>query len=107
MQKKHYFLVAGSVMFRLPSMAEDEMTKIEINGIIHSKKKDLTQVQLEQAQQVLQMHLITKMQTPEQPISPQILDVFVSNIIYLGYMTDAEFAPQQQAPVEQIPQSLQ
>jgi hypothetical protein len=109
MQKLHYYLIAGTVMFRTETMADDEMSKIELNGVMMNKKKDVRHAELSKAQKVLQMHLITKMQSGDEPISPQILDTFISNIVYLGHMTEAEFAAgtEQPAPAAALPRSLQ
>jgi hypothetical protein len=115
MQKNHHRLVCGSVMFRTEDMQEGEIGKLELNGLLSTKNKDVTFTELQMAQQVLQQHLITKLQAGAeegQVVSPMIIDVFISNLVYLGYMTDADFAPKQQSgpvnpdPVE-IPRSLQ
>jgi hypothetical protein len=114
MQKNHHRLVCGSVMFRTDEMPEDAMSRIELNGLLSTKNKDISFAELQMAQQVLQQHLITKLQAGAEPgtvVSPMILDVFISNLVYLGYMTDADFAPKQQAPAEtdtiELPRSLQ
>lgn len=89
MIQKHYFLVAGNVVYKVDGGAKgtNPMGIITLNGIITSDTQTLGVAALNEAQQVLQHHFRVK--TEDNTI--EIADVIILNVVYLGFQSEAEF----------------
>ena len=89
MVQKHYFLIAGNVVYKVDGGAKgsNPMGIITLNGIITSDTQTLGVADLNQAQQVLQHHFRVK--TDDNTI--EIADVIILNIVYLGFQSENEF----------------
>lgn len=89
MVQKHYFLVAGNVVYKVDGGAKgsNPMGIITLNGIITSDSPVLGIASLNEAQQVLQHHFRVK--TEDNTI--EIADVIILNIVPLGFQSENEF----------------
>lgn len=89
MVQKHYFLVAGNVVYKVDGGAKgsNPMGIITLNGIITSDSPVLGIASLNEAQQVLQHHFRVK--TEDNTI--EIADVIILNIVSLGLQSENEF----------------
>ncbi len=89
MVQKHYFLVAGNVVYKVDGGAKgsNPMGIITLNGIITSDSPVLGVAALNEAQQVLQHHFRVK--TEDNTI--EIADVIILNIVSLGLQSENEF----------------
>ena len=89
MIQKHYFLIAGNVVYKVDGGAKgsNPMGIITLNGIITSDTQVLGVSALNEAQQVLQHHFRVK--TEDNTI--EIADVIILNVVYLGFQSEAEF----------------
>ena len=105
--KRHHFLVTGTVEYTEGAKAEQ---KLEVNGVHVDVSKDLNAAALGRIQVLLQMHFHTKYQkTHTSP--PEITDVTIGSITYLGSFSEKEFlrdAPgtQEEKPEEKKPVTL-
>lgn len=84
-EKKHYYLAAATVKYRKRHMVESA----DLNSLLVLDTQNITQQVLGHIQQVTQVRFF---QSVEQP-SPEIIvdDVYISNVIYLGHMTEQEW----------------
>lgn len=89
LDQKHYFLIAGNVVYKVDGGAKDTnpMGVITLNGVITSASQTLGVADLNQAQQVLQHHFRVK--TEDNTI--EIDDVIILNIVPLGFQSENEF----------------
>lgn len=89
MIQKHYFLIAGNVVYKVDGGAKgtNPMGIITLNGIITSDTPILGVASLNEAQQVLQHHFRVK--TEDNTI--EIADVIILNVVYLGLQSETEF----------------
>lgn len=89
MVQKHYFLLAGNVVYKVDGGAKgsNPMGIITLNGIITSDSPVLGVAALNEAQQVLQHHFRVK--TEDNTI--EIADVIILNIVPLGLQSENEF----------------
>lgn len=89
MVQKHYFLIAGNVVYKVDGGAKgsNPMGIITLNGIITSDSPVLGIASLNEAQQVLQHHFRVK--TEDNTI--EIADVIILNIVPLGFQSENEF----------------
>jgi hypothetical protein len=89
MSKKHYYLVSGEVYF-VPKDAEttEDMGSSKLNTTIMTEEPVVTARNLGRATQGLQV-LLKQRAGPGADL--RIVDVFISNLSYLGHMTEAEF----------------
>lgn len=89
MVQKHYFLIAGNVVYKVDGGAKgsNPMGIITLNGIITSDSPVLGVAALNEAQQVLQHHFRVK--TEDNTI--EIADVIILNIVPLGLQSENEF----------------
>ena len=87
--QKHYFLIAGNVVYKVDSGNQDQnpMGIITLNGVITSDTQVLGVADLNQAQQVLQHHFRVK--TEDNTL--EVADVIILNIVYLGFQSENEF----------------
>ena len=98
MIQKHYFLVAGNVVYKVDSGNQDQnpMGSITLNGVITSDAQILGVADLNQAQQVLQHHF--RIKTEDNTL--EIADVIILNIVYLGFQSENEFNNLNLAPAQ-------
>lgn len=98
MPQKHYFLVAGNVVYKIDSGNQDQnpMGIITLNGVITTHTQVLGVADLNQAQQVLQHHFRAK--TEDNTL--EVVDVIILNIAYLGFQSENEFNNLNLAPVQ-------
>jgi len=98
--RQHYHFVVGTVIFQPPG-EEQEPREMRLNGYITTEEQKVPAKSIGQAQQVLQIRLMERLQK-YLPSPPQILDVTIENIIYLGqFATKAEFFAGTQAQEKQ------
>lgn len=88
-EKKHFFLVAGNVVYKLQDETKEvnPMGIITLNGVITADSQVLGVNAMSQAQQVLQHHF--RLKTEDNTL--EIADVIILNIIYLGFQSKEEF----------------
>ena len=98
MPQKHYFLVAGNVVYKIDSGNQDQnpMGIITLNGVITTHTQVLGVADLNQAQQVLQHHFRVK--TEDNTL--EVADVIILNIVYLGFQSENEFNNLNLTPVQ-------
>ena len=98
MPQKHYFLVAGNVVYKIDSGNQDQnpMGIITLNGVITTHTQVLGVADLNQAQQVLQHHFRAK--TEDNTL--EVVDVVILNIAYLGFQSENEFNNLNLTPVQ-------
>lgn len=86
-KRTHHYLVCGSIIH---TNDEEQICSIDINGIVANDTKNIPAYQLARAQQVLQANFFRRMED----VKVEVRDVVIQNMIYLGFMTDAEFKRQ-------------
>ena len=98
MIQKHYFLIAGNVVYKVDGGNQDQnpMGIITLNGVITSDAQTLGVANLNQAQQVLQ-HLF-RVKTEDNTL--EVVDVVILNIAYLGFQSENEFNNLNLTPVQ-------
>jgi hypothetical protein len=69
---------------------EGDLSQIELNTVIRSKDRKVTGRKMGEAQQAMQMLLFKKAQSAGKD-PPNVHDVFLIGISYLGQMTEEEF----------------
>jgi actin-like ATPase involved in cell morphogenesis len=96
--QKHYFLIAGNVVYKVDGGTKDTnpMGIITLNGLITSDTQTLGVTHLNEAQQVLQHHFRVK--TEDNSI--EIADVIILNVVYLGFQSENEFNNLNLTPVQ-------
>lgn len=100
--KRHWHLVYGTVVFR--EKEDSPLQEAHLNGVIADVGRDIPTRGLAVAQQTLQLNLHQKWQGDP----PQIIDVLIVSINYLGYMTDAEMhTPPEGTKITEIPVTVQ
>ena len=105
--KQHFFMITGNVIYQ-PLAAANEpdnpMGAMALNAVIKSDTTTFPVSSIARAQQNLQHHFYQKTQDN----ALKIVDVILTNVCYLGHMTDEEFhaAPAGTAKQE-IPQTVQ
>lgn len=104
--KKHYFLIAGIVLFSFPAGEGEEPTisSVPVNAIVRHDDINFPAAKLAKAQQNLHKSFIMKM--PEEVHGLlNVNDIVITNVSYLGLMTEDEFQapPEGMAKVEVTP----
>lgn len=87
MDKRHYYLVAGEVVFINP---DETLGTLRLNTVTRTKKQLFTAQNLGESQQALQMQFHRNCETRGVPLL-NIFDVFIMSVSYLGHMTEEEF----------------
>jgi hypothetical protein len=82
--KKHFFMFACQVAFKA---TETAIGSVLVNVALHSEEKNLRARDLARAQQGAQMNFFKKF--GDAP--PEVVDVIMTNVTYLGHMTQEEF----------------
>ncbi len=82
---KHHYLIAGELVFKSPEM--ETVNGMRANGILLTDETNLGIAAIGKAQQVLQANFFQKMQDP----TLIIIDVIITGLIYIGFMTEEEF----------------
>lgn len=84
-QKHHHHLIVGEIVFKQKD--HDNIHSVRVNGVLIDPGRDVPVRLLGKAQQILQLNFHQRMQ--EENI--EVLDVVLTNFIYLGHFTQAEF----------------
>lgn len=93
--KKHVFLIAGLVMFTVGDGEDVQISSIPTNAIVRHDDVLFPAAKLAKAQQNLHKSMMLKM--PEEIHGSLVVrDIVLTNVSYLGYMSEEEF----QAPPE-------
>ncbi len=96
-EKKHYFLISGSIMFTVGDIEKLENIQpnnVFVNAIVRHDDKNFPARKLAKAQQNLHKSFVMKLPEPE---LANIHDIIILSVSYLGEMTEEEF---QAAPEE-------
>lgn len=93
---QHRYMVAGEVTFTMANNPE-EFQVARLNGMIITLQKSVTFTDIGNAQKTLQAHLHKKLEGEAFNVS----DVFLTNLIYLGYLTQQEFGRQAELEKEE------
>lgn len=95
-KKNHVFLIAGLVMFTIGDDPEtSQISSIPVNAIVRHDDTNFPAAKLAKAQQNLHKSMLLKM-PQEAHAAITVHDVVITNVSYLGHMTEEEF----QAPPE-------
>lgn len=103
--KKHVFLIAGLVMFTIGDGDDAQISSIPTNAIVRHDDQLFPAAKLAKAQQNLHKSMMLKM--PEEIHGSLIVrDIVLTNVSYLGHMTEEEFQapPEGMALVEAAPE---
>lgn len=107
-EKKHYFLISGSIMFTVGDIEKSEnvqFNNVFVNAIVRHDDKNFPARKLAKAQQNLHKSFVIKLPEPE---LANIQDIVILSVSYLGEMTEEEFqvAPEElKLPTEKQPTS--
>lgn len=82
-EKKHFFMVAGEVVFKTQ---ENEMGSVRLNAMVLTNEQKFPLRYINLAQQTLQMNFFKRHSDPV-----EILDVVLNGLMYLGAFTEKEF----------------
>lgn len=85
-EKKHYYLAAATVKYRKRHMAATS----DLNSLIILDTQMITQNVLGHIQQVTQVRFFRSVEQPSPEVN--VDDIYIHNIIYLGFMTEEEWA---------------
>ncbi len=99
-EKKHYYLAAATVKYRKRHM---EFTS-DLNSLIILDTQIITQNVLGHIQQVTQVRFFRSVEQPSPEVN--VDDIYINNIIYLGFMTEEEWAFVPPPPKPQEVQSV-
>jgi patatin-like phospholipase/acyl hydrolase len=107
--KKHYYLIAGLVMFTFKVEGNDEpqVSSVPVNAIVRHDNTKFPAAKLAKAQQ--NMHAAFMMKMPEEARAGiTVHDMVVQNVSYLGEMTEEEFQapPEGMTLTEAVPEVL-
>lgn len=81
--RNYYYLVVGNVII---ASEDDNVQAIPQNAMILTDAPEIGRYQLGKAQQALQLTLFNKLGEPA-----KVVDVIITNMVLLGYFTEAEF----------------
>ncbi len=101
MDKLHYHLVSGVVIFRDPEAPNAAAVgEMRLNTTLRSDSQYVPARQIGKAQQSLQMLMYTRLDDT----SLEVVDVHINSISYLGEMTEEDFmeAPEGMTLQEQV-----
>ncbi len=87
MDKRHYYLVSGEVVFINP---DETLGTLRLNTVTRTRKQMFTASNLGESQQALQMQFHRQCETRGVPLF-KIFDVFIFATSYLGHMSEEEF----------------
>lgn len=89
-KRQHYHLISALIMF-VPkdAKAESGYAPVPVNAVLTSAMKDLTRHDIGRAQQAAQMTLFGQLEGESTKI--QVLNVVITNMTYMGLMTQAEY----------------
>jgi hypothetical protein len=90
-QKKHYFLISGSIMFTvgdINNLENIQPSNIFVNAIVRHDDTRFPAQKLAKAQQNLHKSFIMKLPEPE---LANIHDIVILSVSYLGEMAEEEF----------------
>lgn len=84
-EKHHHNLIVGEIVFK--ERNQENVHSIRVNGVLVNADREIPVRMLGKAQQILQLNFHQRMQDE----NIEVLDVVLTNFIYLGYMTQEEF----------------
>lgn len=84
-KKHHHHLVAGEIVFKQKD--HDNIHSVRVNGVLIDPEKEIPVRLLGKAQQILQLNFHQRMQDE----NIEVLDVVLTNFVYLGHFTQEEF----------------
>jgi hypothetical protein len=90
-EKKHYFLISGSIMFTvgdIKNLENIQPSSIFVNAIVRHDDKNFPAQKLAKAQQNLHKSFVMKLPEPE---LANIHDIIILSVSHLGEMTEEEF----------------
>ncbi len=103
--KKHYFMISGSIMFTVgkPEEVENLMPhNVFVNAIVRHENTNFPVAKLAKAQQNLHKSFVMKLPQPE---ITNVHDIVIMSVSYLGEMTEEEFqAPPEEPTLETNPE---
>lgn len=85
-EKKHYYLAAAVVKYRKRHMSQTS----DLNSLIILDNQNITQNVLGHIQQVTQVRFFRSVEQPSPEIN--VDDIYISNLMYLGHMTEEEWS---------------
>ena len=97
-EKKHYFLISGSIMFTVGDIKDLENiqpSNIFVNAIVRHDDENFPARKLAKAQQNLHKSFVMKLPEPE---LANIHDIIILSVSYLGEMTEEEFQATPEEP---------
>ncbi|WP_290870392.1 hypothetical protein [Aquabacterium sp.] len=98
----HFYLIAGMVMFSVGKDEDGQISSVPTNAVVrHTDGTKFPAAKLAKAQQNLHKTLIMKMPEEAKPLIT-VRDIIITNVSYLGEMTEEEF----QAPAD-VPDAVQ
>ena len=105
--KKHFFLISGLVMFTIGDDPETaQISSIPTNAIVRHDNQNFAAAKLAKGQQNLHKSMLMKMPT-EAHAALTVRDIVVTNVSYLGHMTEEEFqAPPEGMALAEVPEVL-
>lgn len=99
-EKKHYFLVYGRVMFK--DEEGDRIAHTDINCVFMGERKERGVKEIAKVQQMLQIQLFNRLGA-----SVDVVGVTICTFNYLGAMSDEEFNNASPADLgEEVPDQL-
>lgn len=96
-QRRHFRLFCGEIIFR----QGDEVITRRRNAVLSSENPNVNAEVLHKAQQALQMAVMKEVNDA----SIVFLDVYLQNIVTLGFMTQEEFSTQAAREYEEAAQT--
>lgn len=88
-KRSHYYVVTGFILLRAGE--NSEISQLTLNSMVRSDIKNIPMRLLGRAQQALQMTLHQRMTEDGETPDYQVIDVVILNMLYCGFMTEAEF----------------
>lgn len=86
-RKQAYYIAVGEIVFH--DAGVDYVQKITANALVIHNEDNINLNQIGRIQQALQLQFFQKMQN--NPNKPEVIDVIIQNLIFLGNMTPDEF----------------
>ena len=89
-KRQHYHLISALIMF-VPKdeKAQGGYAPVPVNAVLTTAMKDLTRHDIGRAQQAAQMTLFGQLEGEATKI--QVLNVVITNMTYMGLMTQEEY----------------
>ena len=104
-KRQHYHLISALIMF-VPKdeKAQGGYAPVPVNAVLTTAMKDLTRHDIGRAQQAAQMTLFGQLEGEATRI--QVLNVVITNMTYMGLMTQAEYEGKPEPVLEVKPEDI-